>query len=98
MVKVCVCESDCGIVLMDFNPVGMFSHSYALRYPLARMKIIESRYAARFPLSSTNIIKSTIVAESESSREDPEANTSSETAATSRMPKHDISSVPVCTS
>ena len=54
MIKVCGCESNCGIVLMDFNPVGMFSHSYALRYPP----------------SGTNIVKSTIVAESESSRED----------------------------
>ena len=81
MVKVCGCESDYGIMLMDFNPVGMFNRSYALRYPL----------------SSTNIVKSTIVAESESLREDLEAITSSEKAATFRMPKHDISGIPVCT-
>ena len=82
MVKVCGCESDYGIVLMNFNPVGMFSHSYILRYPLL----------------SANIIKSAVVVESESSREDLEANTTLEKAATFRMPKHDIGNVPVCTS
>lgn len=82
MIKVCGCESNCGIVLMDFNPVGMFSHSYALRYPL----------------SGTNIVKSTIVAESESSREDLEANTTSKGAANFHVLMHDISKVPVCTS
>ena len=82
MVKVCGCESDCGIVLMDFNPVGMFSHSYALRYPL----------------SGTNIVKSTIVAESESSREDLEANTTSKRAAAFRMLMDENGDVPVCTS